>query len=543
MITEQLVAYIKEQSSAGMAREAVTGILIAQGWQKSDIDAAFAIALQPPMPAPAEQPLPPAVQEPQPLVAQPIREEQKPVQFPEQPQSVQPIIQDVRPATPQAPAMQPPMESAQGPGVRENDPGDTKSIFALTSLIAGLVSIIANFLPVRGTTAAMLSGGSVFVFAVGAIVLGVMGIKSSRKLVATIGMILGILGIIVFASLFAYGFIVSFVRIVGQQGISPAPAARVSYTDAQGRFSMMPPQGWQTDTSGQKGTLVIFVNPVADHDGSSAFQSNINVVSGSLGGKTLDEYVDAQKAALGANFKNLSLLNDTSTVINGAPARMIEISFATNGMTLHDLQASIADNGTLYVVTASTLDASWDAYQGQFTQALGSFALGTATSTGTLSGPQALLALTPYHDQKNGFVIDPPRAWKMDTTGSFGTLALFMSPAVENTGAGTFVTNLSVASVGAKGLTLDAFVDLNMQQNKAKVKDFSIIKDSRLVLNGTLVRVVEQTLTDNGLKIHDLQLFALKDNVAYLVTGNALDASWASYEATIRAALNTFQFE
>ncbi len=554
MITEQLVAYIKEQLGQGTAKEAITGILIAQGWQKADIDSAFAIAGQSQGPvlsqtASVPQQSQPAVQMQQPVIQQSVQPQSQPMPVQSQvpgssPQQI--MVQDLKPAVVQQP-VQPQQQLQEQPTQSApssaDDPNDTKGMFALVSIIAGVVSIISNFLPVRGATALVLSGGAVFVFAIAAIVLGVMGLKSSRRLIATIGMVLGILGIIVFVSLFVYGLIVGIARTVAQQNVSASPAAQTLYTDSQHRFSMMPPAGWQTDASGQKGTLVIFMSPTADSVNGSSFRSNINVVSGSLNGKTLDQYVDEQKAALGANFQDFSLVQDNVTVINGMPARILGVTFTTNGLQLHDLQASVADGDTVYVVTASTLDSTWAAYQASFANALNSFALGTAVPSSAVPGPQALLSATSYHDQKNGFSIDPPRSWKMDVSGSFGTLALFMSPAVENTTSGTYVTNISIASLGAKGLTLDAFVDVSLQQSKAKAKNFAIVSDSHLVLNGMPVRLVEETLTDGTLQIHDLQLFALKNNIVYLVTGNTLDKDWSAYGQTLRASLNTFQLD
>ena len=554
MITEQLVAYIKEQLGQGVAREAITGILIAQGWQKTDIDSAFAIAGQSgaPISAPGtfvSQQSQPAAQPQQPVVGQPVQLQPAPAQD-RTPGALQPqiMIQDVKPAVVGQPVqLQPQQQSqeqpAQSVAPSRNDPNDMKGMFALVSIVAGFVSIIANFLPVRGATALILSGGAVFVFAIAGIVLGVLGLKSSRRLMATIGMVLGILGIIVFASLFVYGVIVGIARTVAQKNVSASPASQTIYTDSQQRFSMMPPAGWQTDASGQKGTLVIFMSPTADSVNGSSFRSNINVVSGSLNGKSLDQYVDEQKTALEANFQNFSLIQDNVTVINGVPARVLEVTFTSNGVQLHDLQASVASGDTVYVITASTLDSTWAAYQASFTNALNSFALGAAVPSGAPVGPQALLSATSYHDQKNGFSIDPPRAWKMDVSGSFGTLALFMSPAIENTTSGTYVTNISIASLGAKGLTLDAFVDVSLQQSKVKAKNFTVVNDSHLVLNGVPVRLVEETLTDGALQIHDVQLFALKNNVVYMVTGNTLDKDWSAYGQTLRASLNTFRLD
>ena len=546
MITEQLVAYIKEQLGTGATREAVTGILMAQGWQKADIDAAFSIVAQSQIPAAAQEAQSisqPAAGQQQPAGGQAVFADREPEQR-SQPQAVpfqtaQLVVQDVKPVVslPQTVVQAPQQSSEQAiqtATLQSGDPNETKGTFALASLVAGLVSIIANFLPVHGATAMILSGGAVFVFAIAGIALGAMGIKSPRKLVATIGMILGILGIIVFVSLFVYGVVIGAMRVLNQQPIAASPASRSAYQDTQNGFAIMPPAGWKVDVSGKNGAAAVFYDPAASQEGGS-FRANVVIAVASLSGNTLDAYVDAQKRALPINYQDVSFLQDASATVSSLPARALEFTLSNNGTLFHQISVSVARGGMIYVATGTSLDSAWSSYQGLFRDALDSFVL--------LTPDAQSLAPQPYADAQSGLSIVPPAGWETDSSGRLGTIVIFQKSQPDYEGTNAFLPNINVISRSAGGKTLDGYVAMELKALPTLLGHFKNVSNQSLVVNNMPVRIMENTFDNGTIHMHDLVIETVKNNTVYEVTGTVLDSTWAEYQDVLNQSLRSFKLK
>lgn len=574
MITEQLVTYIKEQLAQNASKEAIMGILIAQGWQKVDIDSAFSIALQSSVPAsaPAQvfpeeqkkvgqppvmtQPVVGSVSKPLEQLQQTPAEQERPSPVStvlgrssqSQPvQSGQQIVQDVRPAVTLQSAVSTEnhgLGSVQQPG---SDPNDVKGTIALVSIVAGFVSIVANFFPARGNmTAVVLTVLAIFGFGIAAIVLGVRGRASGRKTVATIGMILGILGMIIFATFFMIRFVSAFIiATVDQaayQSATATPVAQGEYQNTQYGFSIMPPAGWQTDASGQQGAVVLFTNPIAQISGSHSVRSRINIVTSPLGGKTLDAYINTVKGVLPSNFQDFNLLGDQHISLNGVPARELEMTLTLNGIPVHELQIDVAQGDTVYAITGATLNTAWSTDEAAIRDSLYSFVFGTPQSSAiNPANPASVLAPWPFIDVKNGFSMTQPANWTIDDSGTLGTLVLFNNPVIDHEGDASFIANISVLKQSSAGKTLDTFVSALRKLMATKLGHLNILSDQSLTLNGMPAHLLE-TAFDNGvIHLHALELITVKNGIVYEVTGTVLDATWDRYQAALDQSLRTFK--
>lgn len=389
MVTQQLLDYVKQQLGMGVGRDAITGVLRAQGWADEDISTAFiqaqgaSLSLAPVSSAPAT----PEIQPQQPA-QQPVRSPQaieqgmaQPVQQPQQPRM--PVAQQ---SVQTPPALQ---NVAQGVS---SSTGDVKDIFPLASIIAGIVGAISFFMPFPKGTPALLTSGIMLLFILTGLVCGILGLKSSRRTLAIIGTILGVLELIVFVSLVLFGvFLGAVMRLNAlnqKQGAVVSPTAQASegalpqntlaslfYSSKDGSFAITPPQAWTTDDSGKLGTRVIFLSGKTDTEGTASFASNINIVSESAKGLGLDDYVKAQLKLMPTVLQSYTMVHDDALTLNGMPVHLIEATYSHAPVNLHILQLITVKNGKAYTVTATALDSTWYRYQDILNQSLRTFKL------------------------------------------------------------------------------------------------------------------------------------------------------------------------
>jgi hypothetical protein len=153
--------------------------------------------------------------------------------------------------------------------------------------------------------------------------------------------------------------------------LADPPSNEGRFTDAQGRFSLVPPTSWTADTSGAQGTAVVFLDPQPSSSVAGRFSSNINVL-------VVQSSADLSATVLGARQELLGLTAYASTVDeqvtlgDGTAAHMLGGSFTDpgTGLTLRNVQLFTVHSGMTLVATGTSLQDVWSAYEQTFQTSL-----------------------------------------------------------------------------------------------------------------------------------------------------------------------------
>jgi hypothetical protein len=160
----------------------------------------------------------------------------------------------------------------------------------------------------------------------------------------------------------------SGLTVVG--GLAPTP-----FVSSKAGFKFSLPKGWKADESGSFGTLVSVANPESDVDGENKFAANINIVTEAALEVTLDEYLSASKEVLKKSFTDYNLIAERNVDVGGKAGGLLEASYNMGVYPLRNMQLIVVDNGKAYVLTATTLNSTWDKYKDVFEGSLLSFTL------------------------------------------------------------------------------------------------------------------------------------------------------------------------
>lgn len=157
--------------------------------------------------------------------------------------------------------------------------------------------------------------------------------------------------------------------------LSDTSTSLQTYKNEKYGFKINAPKGWRVDESGLMGTHVIFFNNNTDYVGSIPFVANINVISESAKGLSLNDYIDNSKEVLLKILKNYKITEDKSVKINGAEAYLIGGTFVMDELHLRNSQLIVIKNDKAYVVTGTALESNWDKYKNLFESSLVTFEL------------------------------------------------------------------------------------------------------------------------------------------------------------------------
>lgn len=354
MANQQLFDYIKLQLQQHTPKEIIFRKLLAQGWQQQDINEAFS-------------------------------------QTTEQSATVPETLNNL---------------SAGDP---------TKNSRATIGLILGIVGLVAWFIPLIGAPVTITG-----------LIFSKKGLRSLKRKLAIAGIVLssiGLLATLINASIGAYQGATKQINFINQTGQKaqnettqtlqptqqptqkpavtqkttqsqstqqPATPQKVSantlseqaYSDTKHGFKINPPKGWRVDTSGQDGKdLVLFSNFVTDQNGTDVLHSYIDVVSESLQGYSLNDYMNDGKSILSKSQENYKLIEDRSVVVNGLQSRILEGSFeykqgqSQDGLRFRELRLVTAKGGQVYAVIGVINESVLDQYKNLIESSLLTFNL------------------------------------------------------------------------------------------------------------------------------------------------------------------------
>jgi len=154
--------------------------------------------------------------------------------------------------------------------------------------------------------------------------------------------------------------------------------------------------------------------------------------------------------------------------------------------------------------------------------------------------PDATLEEQAYSNVQYGFKINAPKGWRVDESGQFGTLVIFFNTKTDLEGASPFAANINVISVSAQGLNLNDYADATKEAESEQLQNYKSTEDKTVSVNGTQARIIGGTFVQGSFHLRNLQLIAVKDEQAYIVTGTALESTWNQYQDLIELSLLTF---
>lgn len=160
---------------------------------------------------------------------------------------------------------------------------------------------------------------------------------------------------------------------LGDDSSSGSSESVKSYSDAGLGIKMSYPTGWKVDDSGSVAKLV-FASSKPDKTASGqAFTPNINLMTESAQGLSLDEYHQVSQKNAKGMIPSYELTSETPITVGGEPAMLLESTFTQQGYDLKVMQLVMIKNDTAYVITATTVDSTWSKYSNLFETCLKSF--------------------------------------------------------------------------------------------------------------------------------------------------------------------------
>jgi hypothetical protein len=142
---------------------------------------------------------------------------------------------------------------------------------------------------------------------------------------------------------------------------SSAPTSGGPYSDVGNRFRIAPPPGWAVDTSGIRGTAVVFRDPVPTPSGDRTFNANINVIVGPATGE-LDRAIDGARRELRTLPGYTSTADEDVVLADGTAGHLLGGTFTDQGSELR--------NRSSVVATGTAPASSWGSFGGVFDAAL-----------------------------------------------------------------------------------------------------------------------------------------------------------------------------
>ncbi|OLT13380.1 hypothetical protein BJF78_03315 [Pseudonocardia sp. CNS-139] len=166
------------------------------------------------------------------------------------------------------------------------------------------------------------------------------------------------------------------VRVAGTAQAAPAVArqsAGDAYTDANGRFALVPPPGWAVDASGAQGTSVVFVDPQPGRSAAGALRANINVFVATAVADLPGTVVGARNE-LRAIADYAPTADEPAALADGTPAHLLGGTFTDpgSGLPLRNVQLVTVHAGLTIVATGTSLQDAWAGAEPAIRTSLGS---------------------------------------------------------------------------------------------------------------------------------------------------------------------------
>ena len=163
--------------------------------------------------------------------------------------------------------------------------------------------------------------------------------------------------------------------VVAGPAATPAPAPG-GFVDPQGRFGLVPPDGWVVDTSGASGTAALFLDPKPTPSDAGNFTPNINVLIVPTAGP-LPTVVDGAQREMSSLASYRALEDESFPLADGHPAQLLGGRFDDPaGYPLRNIQLFVVQDDRTVVVTGTALASTWEEFGPVFDAALRTVSVG-----------------------------------------------------------------------------------------------------------------------------------------------------------------------
>ena len=157
------------------------------------------------------------------------------------------------------------------------------------------------------------------------------------------------------------------------------------------------------------------------------------------------------------------------------------------------------------------------------------------TFTGTITGETKT-----YSNAAENLEIDYPADWELQE-GFMGTVAVFLSPAESE--ADLFQENLNIGTqdLSATPMSLASYTEINVLQIEELITDSEVLESTSTTLAGNPAHVVVYTGAQGVFTLKWLQVWTIKDNMVYMLTYTAEEASYNKFMSSIEGMINSFK--
>jgi hypothetical protein len=137
-----------------------------------------------------------------------------------------------------------------------------------------------------------------------------------------------------------------------------------------GRFEISVPQGWRRIDTLMGNIRVVVLDTPSTFAG---FRTNLSIVSDSLRGKSVDDYLRGTISSNALFIPQFSLIGKGERTFGSRSARWLHYSQNRDGTQLEEICYLIPDKGIVYILTCATLKGRLLVSRPAFEQAVTSF--------------------------------------------------------------------------------------------------------------------------------------------------------------------------
>ena len=148
--------------------------------------------------------------------------------------------------------------------------------------------------------------------------------------------------------------------------------------------------------------------------------------------------------------------------------------------------------------------------------------------------------LKQFTSSKGGFKISHPKDWRVDESGSFGTLVSVANTVSDDDSGNKFSVNINVVSEAAVDVTLDDYLAASKEVLTKSFSNYQLIKEQRKTIGGKDGVILEARYDMGVYPLHNLQLLVIDKGKAYVITATALNSTWEKYQKQLDASLMSF---
>jgi len=155
--------------------------------------------------------------------------------------------------------------------------------------------------------------------------------------------------------------------------------------------------------------------------------------------------------------------------------------------------------------------------------------------------PELTKDFLTYENPTHGIRIKYPKDWTMQE-GFMGTVVVFLSPKADASDVFQENLNVGVEDLSGVSITLDEYTELTIDQMGQFITDFTVIESGKTTLAGNPAYKIVYTGSQAQYSIKWMQIWAIKDDKAYLITYTAETDSFSDFLEIVEAMISSFEF-